>query len=272
MKKIFTLVVAAMTAICAFAQDYTHSAGLVVGSLNGLSYKYFISDELAIQADLGFQLGATTGNLFTSSSYAKDEYKHESKFNVGADANFWSFQLAPNFIWQKNITSFDWASLDFFVGGGISIGYAKLTKAKVISFKSVSSDYANNKEVYRSEIAYNKKSYKYAVYEDGKEVYKNEGELEEPYDGDNYDYESLDVDFGKFGVNAIAGVELALKGAPITIGIDFRPGYGLLFAGHDEDYKKTQEVAKEYGYEYSETAPVYHFFDWTLAATVRYTF
>ena len=62
------------------------------------------------------------------------------------------------------------------------------------------------------------------------------------------------------------------KGAPITIGIDFRPGYGLLFAGHDEDYKKAQDEAKEFGYEYSATAPVYHFFDWTLAATVRYTF
>lgn len=272
MKRVLLLAVAAVAALSMFAQDYKHSAGLVVGSLDGLSYKYFISDELAIQADLGFQLGATSGNLFTSSSYAKDEYKNESKFNLGTDANFWSFQLAPNFVWQKNITSFDWASLDFFVGGGISIGYAKLTKAKVTSLKSVSSDYANNKEVYRSEIAYNKKSYKYAVYEDGKEVYKYEGELEEPFDGEDYDFESLDADFGKFGVNAIAGVELALKGAPITIGIDFRPGYGLLFASHNEDYKKTQEVAKEFGYEYSETAPVYHFFDWTLAATVRYTF
>lgn len=272
MKRILLLAVAAVAALSMFAQDYKHSAGLVVGSLDGLSYKYFISDELAIQADLGFQLGASSGNLFTSTSSANDEYKSESKFNVGADANFWSFQLAPNFIWQKNITSFDWASLDFFVGGGVSIGYAKLTKAKVTSLKSVSSSYVNNKEVYRTETTYNKKSYKYVVYEDGEELYKYEGELEEPFDGDDYDYESLDVDFGKFGVNAIAGVELALKGAPITIGIDFRPGYGLLFAGHDEDYKKAQDEAKEFGYEYSATAPVYHFFDWTLAATVRYTF
>ena len=52
MKKILLLAVAALASLGAFAQDYTHSAGLVVGNLNGLSYKYFISDELAIQADL----------------------------------------------------------------------------------------------------------------------------------------------------------------------------------------------------------------------------
>ena len=81
MKKILLLAVAALASLGAFAQDYTHSAGLVVGNLNGLSYKYFISDELAIQADLGFGIISTSGSYASSNevSYSKDGYSSISK-------------------------------------------------------------------------------------------------------------------------------------------------------------------------------------------------
>lgn len=253
MKKIFTLVVAAMTAICAFAQDYTHSAGLVVGSLNGLSYKYFISDELAIQADLGFGIVATSGSYAQSeeASYSKDGYSSISRttgtFNI--KANLWTFELAPNFIWQRNFASFDWADLDFFVGGGITLGYAQLSKATVTSCKGEwyakfeYGDYIEeDSEDYESEVAY------------------------------TIDEDAYPDDFGKFGINAIAGVEMALKGAPITIGLDFRPGYGLLFTGHNDDYKEHKKDVEAEGGKYKANAFNYSFFDWTLAATVRYTF
>lgn len=58
------------------------------------------------------------------------------------------------------------------------------------------------------------------------------------------------LDLGKWGINAIAGVEFILNNTPITIGLDFRPGYGMLFTG-------TQSL---------------HMFDWVLAANVRYYF
>lgn len=54
--------------------------------------------------------------------------------------------------------------------------------------------------------------------------------------------------FGKFGVNAIGGIEYKFN-IPLTIQADFRPGFGLAF---------TQ------GY----TAP---FFDWGLCFGIRYT-
>lgn len=255
MKKIFTLVVAAMTAICAFAQDYTHSAGLVVGNLNGLSYKYFLSEELAIQADLGFGIVATSGSFVSQEKFSQkdDEYDNSSKLTLGASANLWTFELAPNFIWQKNITSFDWASLDFFVGGGVSIGYAKLTRLEAKKAKY------SGKETYRGEVT----------------------ERNREYNGDEIRYMNIwgfadyyAKSYGKFGVNAIGGVELALTGAPITIGLDFRPGYGLMFTSDlTADNKELQEDIKNAGEDASiKESDTYSFFDWTLAATVRYTF
>jgi hypothetical protein len=54
---------------------------------------------------------------------------------------------------------------------------------------------------------------------------------------------------GKFGINAIGGVEYKFK-IPLTLQADFRPGYGLAF---DDDYGGS-------------------FFDWGVCVGVRYTF
>lgn len=56
-------------------------------------------------------------------------------------------------------------------------------------------------------------------------------------------------DSGKFGVNAIMGLEYKFN-APVTLQFDFRPGYGLLF---DTDWHRS-------------------YFDWGLNLGVRYTF
>ncbi|MCQ2285547.1 MAG: hypothetical protein MJZ76_01575 [Bacteroidales bacterium] len=58
------------------------------------------------------------------------------------------------------------------------------------------------------------------------------------------------TNLGKFGVNAIGGLEYKFGNIPLTLQFDFRPGYGLLF--------------NTYG-----TA---NYFDWGINAGVRYTF
>jgi hypothetical protein len=244
MKRILLLAVAAFAAISVFAQNYEHSVGVVAGGLNGLSYKYFISEDLAIQADLAVGLTSTSGSAMKA---VKLTYKSlgdiEDRVTMNLSASLWAFELAPNFVYQKNITSTDWCDLDFFVGGGFTLGYAKLISGRI-------------------------KSVEYAEYIKGVETDKEKYETNEPLG-----FEDAALDFGKFGINAIGGVEMAFKGAPITLGIDFRPGYGLLFAGNDKEYKERQEEYKElFNAEYSETPLTYNFFDWTLAATVRYTF
>lgn len=242
MKKIFTLAVAAMTAMCAFAQDYTQSVGLVVGSLNGASYKYFISEELAIQADLGIGVMATGGSSVSTANKTLEGKSDKTKSVTKMDVSLWTLQVAPNFIWQKDLTTFDWGKLDYFVGGGLTLGYAKFIKGELVSSKN---------------------------YKDGKEINSTEYRRgDATFIGTD---EGFNQSYGKFGINAIAGVELALTGAPITIGLDFRPGYGLLFTGDNEDTKEEKEDVKSMGGKMT-TSNTFSFFDWTLAATVRYTF
>ncbi len=55
---------------------------------------------------------------------------------------------------------------------------------------------------------------------------------------------------GKFGVNAMGGVEFTFAKIPLTLQFDFRPGYGLLFGN---------------GYTQS-------LFDWTVGLSARYVF
>ncbi len=65
-------------------------------------------------------------------------------------------------------------------------------------------------------------------------------------------------DWGRFGLNAIGGLEYKFN-MPIALQLDFRPGYGMLFFGKDD-------------YWYGSNNKPFHYFDWGLGATVRYTF
>lgn len=69
------------------------------------------------------------------------------------------------------------------------------------------------------------------------------------YDHHGHHYGYRTEDNGKFGVNAIMGLEYKFN-APVTLQFDFRPGYGLLF--HENWHCS--------------------YFDWGLNLGVRYTF
>lgn len=159
-----------------FAQDYKNSIGVVAGSLNGLSYKTFIKEKVALQTDLAFGLIATRGSM------------NYYGYTIVGEEHAWTFQLQPNLYYQNNILDANWGNIAALVGGGVSLGYAE---------------------------------------EFGSSIH-----------------------LGKAGFNAIAGVEFILKNTPITIGLDFRPGYGVLF----------------------NDMLALHMFDWALAANVRYCF
>ena len=68
---------------------------------------------------------------------------------------------------------------------------------------------------------------------------------------------------GKFGINAIVGLQYNLKSVPLALAFDFRPGYGLGFNKPYKDFDpETQTEIK--------VNQVSHFFDWKLAFAVRY--
>ena len=177
MRKLFVLFFLTVT-LALSAQTYKQSVGLVVGSFNGFSYKRFMSENVALQADLGFGLLATQGSI--------GMVGYEGLISVVE--NHWSFYLNPNMYYQKTFHEENWGDISAFVGGGLSLGLA--------------SEFQNS-----------------AV-------------------------------FGKWGFNAIAGIEFSLDDAPFVFGLDFRPGYEMMF-GHGL-----------YG----------NFFDWAITASARYTF
>ena len=178
MKKFVLVVVAMLATGVMYAQTYQHSVGLVVGSLNGVSYKTFLGENFALQTDLAFGVVATQGGTEVATG----------------EVRYWDFQVNPNAYYQKEVASFSWGTLSAYGGGGLSIGMAKFL-----------------------------------------------GSYSMPL-------------MGKWGINAIAGVECGVNNLPIVFALDFRPGYGMLFYG-------------DYGYTMTVNT-----FDWALAASVRYVF
>lgn len=105
MKKIFLAVVVALFSINAMAQ---HEIGGIVGGLNGLSYKYWFNDNLALQADLAVGLTAAPGAWY---------YKG-NKLNPTATAHLYDFTINPNALYHFDLVS----NLQLYTGGGISFG------------------------------------------------------------------------------------------------------------------------------------------------------
>lgn len=163
-------------------KPYKHSVGAIAGTMNGFSYKTFLTDNIALSADLVVKICPT--------SYKEDE-------DLAYTMNFYDFELNPNVMYEKNI----FKGLYWFAGGGVSMGYNFKWSAMML----------------------------FSGY----------------------------TKYGKFGVNAIGGVEYKFN-APVTVQFDFRPGYGLLFSPYT--YKNKKYFEKE------------HYFDWGIGLSIRYTF
>ena len=104
MKRFFVCILAVLFSLGIFAQS--QEFGVVVGGMNGLSYKKIMSENFAIQADLavGFQRTvATEGAYYDFLSLTIDIF---------------DFTLNPNFLYNKELDN----GLYAFVGGGPNVG------------------------------------------------------------------------------------------------------------------------------------------------------
>lgn len=155
---------------------YEMSIGGILGNMNGASFKMFLSGNLALQADLGFKFHSFLDNRIHP--YPGYPHGYRPLFQ------FWTIEVNPNLVYQGNIYKWNVGHLQWFAGGGLSIGYAM-----------------------------------------------NNG--------------------GKFGVNAMGGAEFTFSQIPLTLQMDFRPGYGLWFA---------------------QRWPNQSYFDWMIGVSARYTF
>lgn len=259
MKKILlSLAVVLGMAAMANAQDYKHSVGAVVGNMYGVSYKGFIFgvDGLALQADLGVKL-SNFGKNFTQTTKVDQTIDGTSQagFPVSATTSYpvsgavnppsydyFTFELNPNIVYQMAIKEFGFGKLSWYAGGGISLGMMKAG--------------ASGKYYWDDKGAAHNFWWAMSQRIDHYNSITGAKEGTEEYVPSQF----------KFGFNAVAGLELSLSNAPIVLGFDFRPGYGLgAFSTSDKATTALGEVK-------DKTSCTTSFFDWTLAASVRYRF
>lgn len=108
------------TAIFSEKFPYMHSLGLVVGNINGISYKTFIKDHFAIELDLaGFEMSLCS---FRDYYEYYDNYNYQSKYYeyIRTVSAMSAPVLHLNFLYQGHFTK----GLYGMVGGGINIGYS----------------------------------------------------------------------------------------------------------------------------------------------------
>jgi len=110
MKKILTIVAVLMMAVTVSAQ---HEIGGIVGGLNGVSYKYWLNDNMAIQADLAAGLTRAAGGESFDGHYYSWDY------------GMWDFTVNPNFLYHWQLP----ANFKIYCGGGISFGMASALSA-----------------------------------------------------------------------------------------------------------------------------------------------
>lgn len=230
MKKLLLAAVLLLGTITMSAANYTNSVGGTAGTMYGFTYKGFVFgvDGLALQLDLGLNLPALAGKSVSKSKGGGITTTEKQDFMFG---DFLEFQLNPNIVFQSEISSWGWGSIDWFIGGGASLGLMYL---------------------------YGDIMYK----QNGKWVNSTRQQREDAAKMMGGELKDKDLTYGKFGLNAIGGIELGWKKIPLAVGVDFRPGYGMGF--------KTDKQ-KQGGVE-TKTTDLLHFFDWALVASVRYCF
>ena len=269
MKKSFFLAALLLSALTISARPYQHSVGINVGGMNGISYKGYVrsSEHFVVIADLNTTLSATKGCLMSQSWLNKDIEDYQKTENPAYKSSesypnqkfvYWTFQGAANFVYQGDIADWSAASLHWFAGGGLSMGmmqgqaYGDDMGTYYINMKT-------GKEIKNVGDAWDAMKDTRKVYQDMSSEKKDEAGTKNPY-------------FFKFGLNAIAGLEVCFKGAPLNLSFDFRPGYGeaiKMYTYPEFGYVKGGLLTFE---KNAKRLVGNAFFDWTMGLSLRYRF
>ena len=193
---------------------------------------------------IGVAVGSSYGLAYKYFFMDNLAFKTDATSNVCrgfGDGFFENFEINANVIYQLPLKTFKTCRLDYFVGGGTTFGW-----------------------VYVSEGFYlEDKGRHYCVNQ-----YCENG---------SYDHTSFRDAF-VWGINSVLGLEINLH-IPMTIELDFRPGYGLWAGAETCDHRhKIMHKSGNYSrYKYKSCDYLYDymidsFFDWSVNVTVSYKF
>ncbi len=110
---VLSVLTVAGTATAEAQSPYKMSIGGIVGSMEGASFKMFLADKIALQADFGIKFVAT-------STSQRDPYLGRYRYVY----SYGSLEVNPNVVFQNAINTWNAGGLYWFAGGGLSIGYA----------------------------------------------------------------------------------------------------------------------------------------------------
>ena len=104
MKRIFIILAAVVITTGMKAQD---EIGIIAGGINGLSYKHWFSEKVAIQTDLAVGLTAAPMGIY---AYGKQM--------ISGTKSLYDFTLNPNLLGHLSIIP----NLQFYGGPGVNLG------------------------------------------------------------------------------------------------------------------------------------------------------
>ena len=105
MKKILTVCVAVLLAVTSAKAQF--EVGAIVGGLNGLSTKYWFSDNMALQTDLAVGLFSAPGGVY-----------YQGNKLSGGTLDSYDFTLNPNFEYNFDLPE----NFKLYAGCGASLG------------------------------------------------------------------------------------------------------------------------------------------------------
>lgn len=235
------------------ARPYHHSVGINVGNVYGLSYKGYVrsSDHFIVITDLNAKIGvtgkSTAGYFMTDNNYdtyLRDDLKRDMSSTLDPMAYF-SVEANPNLGYQGDIKEFNALSLHWFVGGGIHMGYGQIA-SRWSTMNKASKDLPTDLTSKEAEI---------------------EGLARLGVDAKDLP-DAKNQPWFKCGANALVGLEVCFKDAPLNLSVDFRPGWSELISTNKAEaaYYKGGTL---YNVDCQQITSI-AMFDWILAVSLRY--
>ncbi|MCQ2343941.1 MAG: hypothetical protein MJ002_03330 [Paludibacteraceae bacterium] len=118
--------------VLARAGGYRHSVGISFGTINGVSYKGYVSNNIhfVLQVDAYWQMGLTP-NSSLCSTFTQGDYKNynmQVRNSTLSGGEYQSAMIEPGFMYQGKIGRWELGNMYWFAGG--SIGFGALWEGK----------------------------------------------------------------------------------------------------------------------------------------------
>ncbi len=102
-----------------------HSIAFTFGSVDGISYRYFIDEQCAIQTNIMWKYLSTYGTTVSYLTTDVNGVAETSRTSQWGKLYGWTTEVNPNFIYQSTIHNWKKCSLYWNSGAGISLGIAQ---------------------------------------------------------------------------------------------------------------------------------------------------